>query len=383
MSATLSEVRVFNPQPFIGRGHPEPCYRLCVPWPRQGLPTRIYTSAATRADSAGILRPAVPAFLPRKVRGYAMRDQFRPALRRESERRGLRGVGPGSVCYFWPTASDRAMAEARERGGTVVVEFINTHVSHAYGILEDEYRRIGAPLPDWPLEQLVADEERRLELADAVFAPGPFVAESIRRHGRTRPAILETSYGVDLPAGYPFPLRAEEGPVRFLFVGSVGIRKGAHVLFEAWDRARLDAELLVVGPPEDFIAERYLRHLGPGVQHRGFQPDLAPIYRGADVFVFPSLEEGDPQVTYLAAAYGLPLVVTPMGGAKIARNRENALVVPPSDPAALAEALREIAEDAALRRRLARQVTKDAQEFTWDRVAARRREALLGLGAAE
>jgi glycosyltransferase involved in cell wall biosynthesis len=104
-----------------------------------------------------------------------------------------------------------------------------------------------------------------------------------------------------------------------------------------------------------------------------------------DAFVFPSLEEGGPQVTYEAAAYGLPLIVTPMGGGWIAKdaskdgakNGANALVVPPADTGALTEALIRLHEDDDLCRALGAQALADAPCYGWDQVADRRRRALL------
>ena len=117
----------------------------------------------------------------------------------------------------------------------------------------------------------------------------------------------------------------------------------------------------------------------PNVRFVGFQRDISSVYCAADVFVFPSLEEGGPQVAYEAAAHGLPLVATRMGGGWIARHRHNALIVTPSDADALAQALTEISEDAALRRDLAAHAVEDVAQFEWTAVADRRRQALLAL----
>ena len=53
-----------------------------------------------------------------------------------------------------------------------------------------------------------------------------------------------------------------------------------------------------------------------------FVADVRALYRTADVFVFPSLEEGGPQVTYEACGCGLPVITTPMGAAESARQNQ-------------------------------------------------------------
>lgn len=170
--------------------------------------------------------------------------------------------------------------------------------------------------------------------------------------------------------------------MRFLFVGSVSLRKGAHILMEAWRRAGLPAELWIAGKIERHIAaqdlrDRFLGRIPETVKFLGHVPDIGQVYRDVDAFVFPSLEEGGPQVTYEAAAYGLPLIVTPMGGGWIAKDEGNALIVPPADTEALAEALIRLHEDDDLRRALGAQALSDAPYYGWDRVADRRRRALL------
>ncbi len=91
---------------------------------------------------------------------------------------------------------------------------------------------------------------------------------------------------------------------------------------------------------------------------------------------FPSLEEGGPQVCYEAAAHGLPMIVTPMGGGRIA-NETNAIIVPSQNPGALAAALREMAANPDLRRRMGAAARVASLEFAWPKVAERRLAQLL------
>jgi glycosyltransferase involved in cell wall biosynthesis len=59
----------------------------------------------------------------------------------------------------------------------------------------------------------------------------------------------------------------------------------------------------------------------------------------ADVFCLPSVREGCPNVMLEALASGRPVVATRVGGIPELARDDNALLVPPSDPGALAEAL--------------------------------------------
>ena len=280
-------------------------------------------------------------------------------------------VRPGDICYFWPGASTEAMEEAHKRGGIIVVEFVNSHVAYAKRILDAECNRLGVPHQAHLSEAEIVYDNRRLELSDFVFSPGPFTSTSIREFGKNVPTLLETSYGA-----YPAPdrTRSHDGPLRFLFVGTAGIRKGVPVLLDAWRRAALPAELWFVGVPEPNL--KLFDTTADNVKWLPYTREISEVYNSSDIFVFPSHEEGDPQVTCEAAAHGLPLIVTPMGGGRVAVDRRNAIVVPPGDASALAAAMTELFHSSQLRSELGANARADAANYTWDRVA-RGRLAML------
>lgn len=382
-------VHVFYPHSFWGGGPPETCYRLCSHWPAQGLPVKIYAPARLCEDPAEIMKPSLPAFLPLPVRRYlASKARLKSVLQRHCMARAVSAVREGDICYFWPGAPLDVMEQARACGGRIVLEFINTHVAYAKTILDAECGRVGVPRYRKFTSATLEYEADRIAIADAIFAPGPFVEDSIRQTAPAVPQLLPASYGAYLPRD---PVTRQAGvtdrPVRFLFVGSVGLRKGAHILMDAWRRAALPAELWIAGSIEkqllaSGLQDQLLGTLPDSVRFLGHVSDIGAVYRAADVFVFPSLEEGGPQVTYEAAAYGLPLLVTPMGGGWIAKHGVNALVVPAADVDALAQALTQLHASEDLRLSFGAQAGRDAQNYTWDRVADRRRQALLNFVAS-
>ena len=72
----------------------------------------------------------------------------------------------------------------------------------------------------------------------------------------------------------------------------------------------------------------------------GFQQDVAPILRAADVMALPSLAEGLPLAVLEAMACGRPVVATPVGGvAEAIDDGKTGLLVPPRNPEALADAI--------------------------------------------
>jgi len=185
--------------------------------------------------------------------------------------------------------------------------------------------------------------------------------------------------GVDVPSseviyqGIPlelFPMKEDPGrrhePTTVLYAGQLHPYKGVHVALGAFARvaARGDRNLRfdVVGAGPAEYETRLRRQadqagLGDRVRFAGKVPrdELAARYRGADVFVFPSIWAEPFGLTHLEAmASGLPVVSTTVGGpGEFLEDGVNALTVPADDEAALAEALEHLLASAPLRQRLA------------------------------
>ena len=104
--------------------------------------------------------------------------------------------------------------------------------------------------------------------------------------------------------------------------------------------------------------------------------DVGSLYKSADILVFPTLEEGDPQVTYEAAGCGLPVVTTPMGRANIINHGNNGLVVAPYDVDGLAAAIARLAGDQTMRTQMAEQAAADALNFTYQKIGNNRARIL-------
>ncbi len=89
------------------------------------------------------------------------------------------------------------------------------------------------------------------------------------------------------------------------------------------------------------------------VEHWGFRQDMDQVYRQAHIVCLPSLREGLPTVLIEAAAAGRPIVASDVPGCReVVQHGENGLLVPPGDPAALADALTLLADNPALRQKM-------------------------------
>lgn len=339
-----------------------------------GSPSPVWVPAAVGEGRRSFVRAAVPGVLRSLVYRFLGETYAFGLL----EKRVLASLRSDDILYLWPGTAPSLRREIVRRGYPIVTERINCAQATAKRVLDAEYERVGWTSEDPISEEQVEFEREELAVASRVFSPSPRVVESLREVGVESERILESSYGFDPGriAGTSRALPPFDG-LTVVFVGYACIRKGMHLLFEAFERAGLRARLVLAGRIAPSFRERYAGFLArPDVLALGHVSDIGAVYRCADVFVFPSLEEGGPMVTYEAMGAGLPVLVSPMGAGAIARDAEDGFVVDPHDVEGLAAALTRLAEDRELREALGRSARERAAEFTWERVAARRQRML-------
>ena len=166
--------------------------------------------------------------------------------------------------------------------------------------------------------------------------------------------------GVDPESFTPSPVRP--GGANLLFVGRLTSVKGIPILLQAIARLRArfpDVRLDIIGDgPERSKLEAQARMLGVAdrAMFHGYrsQAQLREQLARTDAFVMSSFAEGVPVVLMEAMAAGVPVVATRIGGIpELVEHGECGLLVPPGDPAALADALAVLLESDELRARFA------------------------------
>jgi glycosyltransferase involved in cell wall biosynthesis len=130
-----------------------------------------------------------------------------------------------------------------------------------------------------------------------------------------------------------------------IFVGRICEPKGVLDLIDAFALARLPraTSLWFVGdgPAVDAVVQRGSQlGIATRIHLPGFTKDVLPMLRIADALILPSHSEGIPRVLMEACAAGVPTVATDLPGIReLIRHEHNGLLVPPSQPQALARAL--------------------------------------------
>jgi sugar transferase (PEP-CTERM/EpsH1 system associated) len=95
----------------------------------------------------------------------------------------------------------------------------------------------------------------------------------------------------------------------------------------------------------------------------GERSDIAEIMRGLDCFVLPSLGEGISNTILEAMASGLPIIATAVGGnGELVNEGINGLLVPPANPAKLAEAIVNLAQQTDVAKAMGQQSRRFVEE---------------------
>jgi len=134
-------------------------------------------------------------------------------------------------------------------------------------------------------------------------------------------------------------------------ISRIAPQKNLGVLVEAAARLRRSCIWVVLGDGDPQLLarlERQVRALGAPVRFVGARAAVDQWLRAAEVFVLPSLWEGQPLVVREAMAAGTPVVATDVGGLHDMVSGTGLLVIP-GDPEAIAAAIDRVLAHPALR----------------------------------
>jgi len=141
---------------------------------------------------------------------------------------------------------------------------------------------------------------------------------------------------------------------------------------------------VIIGDGPEFEAVKSKRDalgLHDRVLLPGHQDDASSFCSAFDIFVLPSRKEGMPWTVLEAMAAKLSVIATDVGACrwmlKDSGDGEAGIVVPKEDPIAIADAMRDLKNDAARRERLSIAARATVQRrFTWNATFAGNRDAL-------
>ena len=224
---------------------------------------------------------------------------------------------------------------------------------------------------------------RCLKKFKAILAISDYLASDYLKYGFSNQQVYSLMNSVDLDLFHPLQSENEKKQLRIkfdfpldakilLFVGSLIKRKGIDILLQAFIGAYSKTPglfLLIIGPKnknenpsiDEALIKELLKQINDHlISDRVFfagliqdRQKLAEIYRASDIFIFPSRQEGLPNVVLEAMASGLPVIVSQLPALeKVIRHGENGLYVPIGDPAALEKSIIKVSSDPFLEKKI-------------------------------
>jgi glycosyltransferase involved in cell wall biosynthesis len=261
-----------------------------------------------------------------------------------------------------------------------------------HGVLADEFEQnkkngyvsFRSRIANSYMHKLAQLEEETANNATLIVTIGNYSLEKIQKHYGINPSKVRiVPNGVDTekfkPNENPQAVRKQFGlgnePI-VLFVGSLIQRKGLPFLVEAAKKIvekQPDTRFLIVGKgplKQQLTASIEAANLSGSFNFLGnVKNEMLPnVYNCADVFVLPSIQEGQGIVLLEAQASGKPVVAFDIGGVDEAvRNAETGLLVKRGSNEELADALLRLLSDKALIEKMGANGRKFVIEnFTWD-----------------
>lgn len=255
---------------------------------------------------------------------------------------------PWDVVLSWSGIS-KEIFQALNRSKTLkILVRGSAHIRIQKRLLEEESIRTGLQI-DQPSSWIIEREEEEYRLADTIRVLSTFSYQTFLEAGVSKEKLFLNPSGTPFqrfrPSADIIEARRKrilsKQPLRALFIGSVSFRKGL------WDMAAImqclkgKFNFQFVGPilseAKKFVKSLYgLAKFYPKVS----QNKLHLYYEQGDLFIFPTVEDGFPQVLAQAQSNALPILTTTnCSGPDMIQEGKTGWVLPIRNPEALIERL--------------------------------------------
>jgi len=377
-------------------------FRTCIHWPeksplapflphaiRQQLQRRSFPPAVARLAAARPLREIIRLLalqlgwksLTAHEIGWASVDAVSRDLDAAVAHEIATTPHPPAAIYAYEDTAAASFRAARERNISCIYDLPIGYwrearrIQSEEAILQPEWAATLTATLDSPRK--LNQKEDELDLADLIIVASRFTASTLASRPQLFAPVHIIPYGCPPPAAAPGA--TPDGPLRVLFVGSLGQRKGTSYLLDAIDQIQPHATLTLIGsrphapcPPLDIALKKH-RWL-PSLPH----DEVLREMREHDVLVFPSLFEGFGLVLLEALSQGIPVITTPhTGGPDILTEGEDGYIVPIRDSAAIAEKLTLLIRDRRHLQEMKASALRKAAQLTWQKY----RSDLLSAGS--
>jgi len=353
-------------------------FHLARQMERHGLLRKVYTGYPMfkLKDEQGIPSKKITTFpwlqTPYMKRGLLGLDKF-DILNKEWEWIGAQSLDKfvakrirnKGVVIALSSAGLHSGRKMHSLGGKYICDRGSSHIVFQNEILMEEYERWGLK---WKgIDQRIIDKElQEYEQADYITIPSEFAKQTFIKSGVIASKIVKIPYGARLDR-FKKISDPEKNVFSVLWVGAVNLRKGFMYALEAFQKFEyVNKEFVVIGSMSPEIKSILnTRHL-EDIIFKGTVPndELIHHYNKANVFVFPSIEDGFGMVMAEAMACGCPVIATTNTGAQdLITDGLDGFVVPVRNEKTILEGFQKFVDNPNLRTEMSKNALVKVQSL--------------------
>lgn len=292
----------------------------------------------------------------------------------EIDRRASRRLSQKTtLVYAYEDAAWNVFREANRRGLKKIYDLPIGYWKEAQKIyLEDaeltpEFSSLLEGLKDSPKKLQRKEEE--LALADRVHASSDFVENTLLLHGFPKEKIRVTHFGAPKIPRFENRLYFQNNKIRILFVGRIDQRKGIGYLLKAiqnFDPEQVELHLVGSKPHDTSALKSYWNRV---IDHGTLpQNKVWDLMQRSDLFVLPTLFEGQALVVLEAMACGLPIITTTHAGmGKIIREGIDGFMIPIRSVEKIVEKIHYFLQNPEEISKTGESARNRVLEFTWEK----------------
>ena len=247
----------------------------------------------------------------------------------------------------------------------------------------------GAPLLNWliyfPLEWLCSF------FTDVLITINKEDYEFAKKHMRAKQVEYVPGIGIDINKFESIKcdkrekldeIKLPKDAIILLSVGELSKRKNQEIIIRALqhlNNKNIYYVLVGFGAKEEYLKQLAINlNVADNVRFLGYRSDISELCNIADVFCFPSLQEGLPVALMEAMAAGLPCVVSNIrGNSDLISDNQGGFLVAPDDADGFADKINVVINDSALKTKMGNVNKEKISDFSTEKVEKLMRDIYL------
>jgi len=223
------------------------------------------------------------------------------------------------IVHVWSGISEEVLPALKSSDSIKILMRGSAHIKTQSRLLNEEEARCRAKV-EKPSPWIIAREEREYALADHIRVISYFAYSSFIAEGVAGEKLVLIPSGVSVTDFRPSHQIIKERvtrilqgePLHVLYVGALSFQKGIRDLYDVVRSVDKEKFRFYLAGPKPAETRKFISKLRPLVKllAKRNQQDLPELYSKADIFIFPTIQDGYAVVLAQAQASGLPIITT-------------------------------------------------------------------------